>query len=168
MPVPVPLLFCFSLKLVISAFIHIQCGIFYYIFSETFICPRYLNWKFVPPVWCGFNTFMLCPLVSKCRSLGDNFKKFSSPILLNPLRILKDSIMSPLTLRCSSVVRPSWVSLCSYVRSGSLGTSLVALHWTCSSCLMSPLLYITQPWIQYSRWGLTKVLYRLSSISGCK
>jgi len=63
--------------------------------------------------------------------------KFSRSVI-----ILNASIRSPLRLVVSKVVRPSWLSLSSYLRVFRWGTIFVAARWTFSRI-----------WISFGRWG---------------
>ena len=84
----------------------------------------------------GFTSFIQCPLVPCCLSSRTR-NGLSVLIRSMPLSILNVSIISPLVLLCSNVVRPSLWSRSSYGRWDSDGTSLVALLCTFSSFIIS-------------------------------
>ena len=76
-----------------------------------------------------------------------------------PFIILKVSITLLLTLRLSNRIKPSCFSLSLYCKPCIPVTSLVALRWTLSINLISLSKWGLQIWLQYSRCGLTRVLY---------
>ena len=76
-----------------------------------------------------------------------------------PFNILNNSIWSPLNLLVSGVVKPYSFRHISELISPSFCIILVALVCTLSSISISFLRYILHACIQYSKWGLTIVLY---------
>ena len=93
------------------------------------------------------------------------WKKYPGSTLSKPWMILNVSIMSPLFLLSSRVVRPSLSNLSSYGRCLNAGTSFVALLCTCSNTFISLTRVGAQACTQYSRWGLTYTLYSVAKLS---